>query len=225
MNEASPKLGFWASTVAFVAVVGYGVAQIMQVLNVISYPLSDILIYGFSLCISAPFLVAVLALHDTVDPRQRLWARGALLFGVMYVTYVVLMYTVQLSVVIPKSMHSPSNDVLGVAPQTLFWDIDGLGYISMGISTLFAALALAPTGNGIWARRFLLSNAVMTPVIAFIYFYPHFSVGVLLLGSPWLITAPGSLLALAVYFRTIQLGLPMSVAERTAAMPNDAKLD
>jgi len=90
-----------------------------------------------------------------------------LLFGVIYVTYVVLMYTVQLSVVIPKSMHSPSNDVLGVAPQTLFWDIDALGYISMGISTLFAALALPRTGNGIWARRFLLSNAVITPVIAF----------------------------------------------------------
>jgi len=47
MNEASPKLGFWASTIAFVAIVSYGVAQIMQVLNMISYPFSDILIYGF----------------------------------------------------------------------------------------------------------------------------------------------------------------------------------
>ncbi|MGP0094117.1 MAG: hypothetical protein ACLPKB_29850 [Xanthobacteraceae bacterium] len=204
MNEASPKLGFCASIIAFIAVVGYGVAQILQVLKIVNYPLSDILIYGFSLCISVPFLIAVLALHDTVDSRQRLWARGALLFGVMYVTYVVLMYTVQLSVVIPKSMHSPSSDVLGVAPQTLFWDIDALGYISMGISTLFAALALPRTESGVWARRFLLSNAIITPVIAFIYFYPHFSLGVLLLGLPWLITAPGSLVALALYFRTIR---------------------
>jgi hypothetical protein len=36
------------------------------------------------------------------------------------VTYVVLMYAVQLSVVIPRSMESPSHSVLGVAPQTLF---------------------------------------------------------------------------------------------------------
>jgi hypothetical protein len=204
MNEASPKLGFYASVVAFFSAVAYGVAQIAQILSAVSYPLADILIYGASLCISVPFIVAILSLHDTVESRQRLWTSGALLFGVMYVTYVVLMYTVQLSVVIPKSMESPSSSVLGVAPQTLFWTIDGLGYVSMGVSTLFAALSLSQTGPGMWARRFMFANAIITPIIAFIYFYPHFSLGVLLLGSPWLVTAPGSLLALAYYFRTIE---------------------
>jgi hypothetical protein len=97
---------------------------------------------------------------------------------------VVLVYAVQLSLVIPKSMQSPSGTVLGVAPQTLFWDIDGLGYISMGVSTLFAALSLPQKGLEIWARRLLLSNAVITPIIVLIYFYPHFSLGVLLLGLP-----------------------------------------
>jgi hypothetical protein len=113
------------------------------------------------------------------------------------------MYTVQLSVVIPKSMESPSSSVLGVAPQTLFWTIDGLGYVSMGVSTPFAALSLPQTGPGMWARRFMFANAMITPVIAFIYFYPHFSLGVLL-GTPWLVTAPGSLLAVASYFRMIE---------------------
>jgi hypothetical protein len=133
--------------------------KLRRFFNIVSYPLADILIYGISLCISAPFLIAILALHDTVESRKRLWTSGALLFGVMYVTYVALMYTVQLSVVIPKSMGNPSGSVLDVAPQTLFWVIDGLGYVSTGI---------------------------------------------LLLGAPWLITAPGSLLALASYFRMIE---------------------
>jgi hypothetical protein len=75
----------------------------------------------------------------------------------------------------------------------------------MGVSTLFAALSLPQTGPGMWARRFMFANAMITPVIAFIYFYPHFSLGVLLLGTPWLVTAPGSLLALASYFRTMRL--------------------
>ena len=91
-----------------------------------------------------------------------------------------------------------------VAPQTLFWDIDALVYISMGISSLFAALAFPRGGPGILAREFLLSNGILTPVIAFIYFYPHFSVGVLLLGLPWLVTAPGSLFALARHFRELE---------------------
>lgn len=204
MNDASPTLGFVALLVAFVAAVGYGIAQIMEVLHIVTYPLADILIYSFSLCISVPFLLAILALHDSAAARQRLWTGGALLFGVMYVTYVVLMYTVQLSVVIPKSMLSPSDGVLGVAPQSLFWDIDALGYVSMGVASLFAGLSLARKGPELWARRFLLANAAITPIIAFIYFYPHFSIAVLLLGLPWLITAPGSLLALALYFRRLR---------------------
>jgi len=204
MNEAAPKLGFYASLISMVAVVGYGVAQSLQAVGIWGYPLADILIYATSLCISVPFLLAMLAFHETVDPRRRLWTRGALMFGVMYVTYVALMYSVQLSVVIPKSMESPSIGVLGVAPQSLFWDIDGLGYIAMGISTLFAAMALPRQGPGAVARKFLLANALITPVIAFIYFYPHYSLAVLLLGSPWLVTTAGSFLALAVYFRNAE---------------------
>jgi hypothetical protein len=86
MNEASPKLGLCASAIAFIAVVAYGVAQTIQVLNIVSYPLADILIYGTSHCVSVPFLIAMLALHDSADTRQRLWTYDALLFAVMYVT-------------------------------------------------------------------------------------------------------------------------------------------
>jgi len=214
MNKAAPSLGFFSSIASLIAAVGYGVTQSMQVFGILNYPLADILIYGFSLCISVPFLIAMIALHDTVDSQQRLWMRGALLFGVIYVTYVALMYTVQLSVVIPRSMVKPATDVLGVSPQTLFWVIDGLGYIAMGISTLFAAFALPRSGAGLWAHRFLLSNGIITPIIAFIYFYPHFSVGVLLLGLPWLITAPGSLLTLAIYFQAIRCAEQSGVPER-----------
>jgi len=147
-----------------------------------------------------PFLLALLALHETADVRERLWTRGALLFGVIYVCYAALMYTVQLSVVIPQSLDRPPAGVLAVSPQSLFWDIDALAYISMGIATAFAAFALPRDGVGRWAHRLLLANGLITPIIAFVYFYPHFSTVVLLIGSPWLITAPGSMLALAYYF-------------------------
>ena len=189
MNGAAAKLGFYSSIIGFVAAASYGVVQSLQVLGMLAYPLAEILIYATSLCIAVPFLLAMLALHEATEAQRRLWSRGALLFAAIYVTYVALMYSVQLSVVIPKSMQSPATDVLGVAPQTLFWVIDALGYIAMGIATLFAACALRGRSAGLWARRFLLANAIITPIIAFIYFYPHFSLVVLLLGSPWLITA------------------------------------
>lgn len=201
MNPSALKLGYGMALVALIATLGYGAAQIAQVAGWLGYPVADIIIYATSLGISAPYLVAILVLSETADPERRVWALGASAFGVMYVTYVALMYTVQLSSVMPNALHGPSTGLLSVAPHSLFWDIDALGYIAMGISALFAGLSLTPSGSGLWARRFLLAHGLITPLIAFIYFYPHFSVGLLMLGTPWLITASGSLLGIAAYLR------------------------
>ena len=48
-----------------------------------------------------------------------------------------------------------------------------------------------------------LANALLTPVVALVYFYPHFSIPLLFLASPWIITTPGSLLLLALYFKRL----------------------
>jgi len=40
-------------------------------------------------------------------------------------------------------------------------------------------------------------------VVAFVYLYPQFSNGLLMLASPWSVTACGSLLLLAAYFRRL----------------------
>lgn len=211
MRKTAAKIGYYASLASFLAAAGYSLAQIAQVLGAISYPLADILIFGTSLCIAVPFPIVVLALHDVVDEHRRLWARGALLFSVMYATYAALVYTVQLGTVIPGSPDVPAAGVLAVSPQSMFWDIDALAYIAMGISTTFMALSLPQAGRGAWARALLLANGFMTPVIVFIYFYPHFSTAILLVGSPWIITAPGSLLALAIFFRSAVFAAKPSV--------------
>jgi uncharacterized BrkB/YihY/UPF0761 family membrane protein len=49
-----------------------------------------------------------------------------------------------------------------------------------------------------------LANAAITPLFAIAYFWPHFSVPILLLGGiPWSITVPASMLALSMYFRRL----------------------
>jgi len=57
------RVGFWSALVAFVATSGFSVAQILQIMGLVSYPWDEILIYGFSLFIAAPFMLALLALH------------------------------------------------------------------------------------------------------------------------------------------------------------------
>ena len=69
----------------------------------------------------------------------------------------------------------------------------------MGIATLLAVPVFAKDGFERWVKRFFLANAFVTPIIGFVYFYPSFSYRLLLLGIPWVITAPGSILMLALY--------------------------
>ncbi|MGZ3854349.1 MAG: hypothetical protein ACXVBX_16255 [Flavisolibacter sp.] len=192
------KLGFWSALVAFVAASGYSVAQILQVVGVVGPPWDGILIYGFSLFIATPFMLALLALHYVTPNENRFWSHAAVLFAVMYTIYVTLNYVVQLTAVIP---YVAPNPVLVQTPHSLFWTVDALGYITLGLATLFAVPLFAKQGLQKWLRWFFLANGLITPVIAFVYFYPNFSTTLLLLGLPWIVTAPGSMLLLALFFR------------------------
>ncbi len=194
------RLGLAASAAAFVCVVGFGVAQIAQVMGGLPKPLDEVLIFGFSLGLAPGFLLAVVALHAQTSPGRRVWSLAALAFAVLYVGQVSLVYTVQLASVIPR-LSAPGSWLLAQQPHSLFWDMDGLGYVDMGIAALFAGLALAPAGRDGLLRGFLLAHGGITPVIAFVYCYPAFSIPILLLGSPWLITATGAMLLLARHFQ------------------------
>lgn len=197
------KFGFYCALVAFIATVGFDVVQIMQVVYWLKFPWDGILIYAFSLCIPVPFILAMLALHYSVPDEKRIWTHAALLFLVIYAMYVCLNYVVQLAMVIPMSLQEKLAEIkiLDQTPHSLFWNIDALGYIFMGLAALFASFALSGPGAGKWAKRLFLAHALVTPLITFVYFYPTFNYTLLLLGFPWAITAAGSMLALTFYFR------------------------
>jgi len=200
MQKTIYKVGFWSALVAFVAAVGFSVALILQVGGVLVFPWDGILIFGFSLCIATPFMLAILALHYTVPNEKKIWSHAALLFAVIYTVYVTLNYVVQLGTVIPMTATADEIRILNQTPHSLFWDVDALGYIFMGLATLFAFPVFAKQGVQRWLRGFFLANGLITPLVAVCYFYPNFSNGLLLLSFPWGITLPGSLLLLALFF-------------------------
>jgi len=205
-----PKIGFFAAMTAFAAIVLFGVAQVLQVLSVLRPPLDGVLLYGFSLCIVVPFIIAILAFHYVAPTGRKFWSNAALIFTVMYGTYVSLNYAVQLATVIPAAVQGRLDQVriLDQTPHSLFWDVDALGYICMGFATLFGSFVFRKHGIEKWAKGFFIANAVMTPVIAVVYFYPTFSTPLLILGSPWIVTAAGSMLCLASYFKNVTATSP-----------------
>lgn len=202
--ELTRKVGFISSLIAFIASSGFGIAQIFQIVGVLTFPVDAYLIYGFSLGIATPFVVATISLYHLLPAEKRFWTHIALAFAVMYAMYVNLNYVVQMVTVLPAAKKGIIEEIriLDQTPHSLFWDIDALGYICMGISTFFLALSFSREQK--WLRIFLFANAAMVPVISFVYFYPTFSTAILLIASPWIVTTCGSLLLLAAYFALLR---------------------
>jgi hypothetical protein len=207
MDKRTVRIGFYASLVACAAAIAYSVAQILQVVGILRFPVDAILLYSFSLCIATPYLLTVLALHYLVPEDLRIWSHAALLFAVIYTVYVTLNYVVQLATVLPMTLAGNLGGfrVLDQTPHSLFWDVDALGYIFLGFSTLAASFVFERNKADRWLKYILLANGLVNPVIAFVYFSPHFSYTLLLLiALPWVVTAPGSLLLLALFFRRLR---------------------
>lgn len=203
MNREIYKIGFWSGSIAVVATIAFYIVQMLQIFGVLRYPSDEILIYGFSLCITIPFVIEMLALHHVTPIEKKFWSHAALIFTVVYVVFVTANYVVQLATVIPMTLQGIADEIqiLRQTPHSLFWDFDAIGYIFMGLATLFAAPVFERHGIQKWVRYSFLAHACVTPLIAFVYFYPNFSENLLLLATPWAITAPLSMLLLAMMFR------------------------
>ncbi|MFZ2071245.1 MAG: hypothetical protein WAV32_06590 [Halobacteriota archaeon] len=145
----------------------------------------------------------MLALHYVTPTDKKYWSHAALIFTIIYSVFVTANYVVQLATVIPMTLKGASNQIsiLIQTPHSMFWDFDAIGYISMGLATLFAVPVFEKQGFQKWVRISFLANALVTPLIAFVYFYPEFSEKILLLGIPWMITAPMAMLFLAIMFK------------------------
>ena len=203
MNTAIHKIGFWSGITAFTATIAYCIVQILQLYDVFTYPTDERLIYGTSLCIVIPFLLEILAMHYITPDAKKFWSHGALIFTILYAVFVTANYVVQLATVIPSTLKGSLNEVriLQQTPHSLFWNFDALGYIFMGLATFVAIPAFEKKGFQKWVRISFIANAAVTPLISIVYFYPTYSYNLLLLGFPWAVTAPLSMLLLAINFR------------------------
>ncbi|MCB0280199.1 MAG: hypothetical protein KDD94_11875 [Calditrichaeota bacterium] len=203
MYKNVAKFGFRAGILAFAANAGFVVVQTLQLMGIFTYPYDEILIYSFSQCIVIPFLLEMVALHHSTTSDKQIWSHSALIFTIIYAIFVTANYVVQLATVIPMTLNGNADQIriLAQTPHSLFWDFDAIGYISMGFATLFAVPLFRKDGFQKWVRLAFLANAIVTPLVAFVYFYPDFSERILLLALPWVITAPLAMLLLALLFR------------------------
>lgn len=203
MNISVSKAGFGAGIAAFAFTVAFVVVQVLQLAGVLVFPLDEILIYGTSLCIVVPLVLEIIALHHLTLPNRQFWSHASVAFVIIYAVFVTANYVVQLATVIPAKLSGTVEAIriLDQTPHSLFWSFDAAGYIAMGLAALFAVPALGKVGVERWARYSLIAHALVTPLIAIVYFYPTYSTTLLYLGFPWGITAPLFMLMLAIALR------------------------
>jgi len=213
LDKSISKIGYGSGLVAFASTVAYVVAQILQVADLLRFPADETLIYGTSLCIVVPYTLEMLALHHLTAPARQFWTHGSVVFTIMYAVLVSANYVVQLSTVIPAKLRGDAEAVrfLEQTPHSLFWNFDALGYVAMGWACLLAVPAIKSVGFDRWVRRSLMAHALVTPLIGIVYFSPTYSVALLFLGLPWAVTAPLSMLMLAILLRRMH-GAPVSAA-------------
>jgi heme/copper-type cytochrome/quinol oxidase subunit 4 len=210
LTRTISEVGYWSGLAAFASAVAYDVVQILQVAGVLRFPLDEILIYGASLCIVVPLVLEILALHHLTTHDKQFWTHAALIFTGVYAVFVTANYVVQLATVIPAKLAGAADAIriLDQTPHSLFWDYDAVGYISMGLVSLLAVPAVSNVGFERWVRLSLVANALVTPLISFVYFYPTYSTRLLILGFPWAITAPLWMLMVALMLRRRRTSIP-----------------
>ena len=203
MMATGGRIGFWAGVAAGAATIAYDFVQILQIVGALKFPFDEILIFGTSLCIVVPFVFEILAFHYSSPLDKRFWTHAALIFTTMYAMFGAANYVVQLATVIPAKLRGAGDTVavLEQTPHSLLWDFDALAYITMGIALLVIIPALGHTPVERRARVACLANAVATVLAGIVYFYPTFSYRLLFLGFPWGITAPATMLLLALVMR------------------------
>jgi len=105
------EVGFWCGIAAATAAVAYDVVQILQVAGALRFPADEILIYGTSLCIVAPFIVEMVALYHLTSGEKQFWAHASLIFAAVYAVFVTANYVVQLATVIPAKLRGTADAV------------------------------------------------------------------------------------------------------------------
>ena len=194
------RVGFRAGLAAATATIAYDVAQILQLVGILHFPLDEILIFGTSLCIVVPFVLEMLALHYSRTGDKQFWTHAGLIFTTMYAVFGSANYVIQLTTVIPAKLRGSADiiRVLEQTPHSLLWDFDAMAYIAMGFTALVIIPALGRDGAERRARIACGLHVAATVLAGVVYLHSTYSNKLLLLGFPWGVTAPLFMLFVAI---------------------------
>jgi hypothetical protein len=200
-NNAGVHLGFWAAVVAAASSLSFSLSTVLILPGILGPPWDAYSSLIPSLVLAPAFLIVLVCVHSMTTADRRIWTRLAVAFATAYVPLVCTAYVVELLVVEPLLLQGETQRValLTLASKhSIFNAIDGLGYVFMGLATLFAAPAFSGSALDLWIRRLFFANAVLIVPVVLTYFVDR---RFIYAAFPWAITVPGATILLALFFR------------------------
>jgi hypothetical protein len=180
----------------------YIVAEVAHMLGILGphdSPESLVVRMTPSLLLPIAFVILIVTIHSHASEQSKVWAHIAVAFAAIYATLVSIVYFVELTVVVPRTLLGEADQIglLAFGYGTFMFAIDILGYAFMSLATLFAAPVFEGRGLERWIRWALIVNGCLAlPIALQILYQPLWNVAGL-----WVVTFPASMLMLAVWFQ------------------------
>lgn len=196
-------VGFWSGLVAFLFTIVYGTVQLLQVSRIVPFPLDEILSYATSKAITITFLLSFLALHYVTPTAKNSGVIPPcfLLPSIAYLLQPITRCNWPRWYLQKKGGTIFCIKIIDQTPHSQLWNFDAIGYIFMGLATWVAVPLFGKREVQRWIYKAFLAQALTTPLISIVYFYPTYSEKLLMLGYLWGITAPLFMLMLSLVFR------------------------
>src|SRR6266567_3325783 len=133
---------FWAATAMAVTYIVFIAGFIANGMSLLPVPWDQIVAVGASILIAPSFVLLLVGLHYFAPEEKRLWTHGAIAFGLLYATFVSLVYVTLLFVVEPHVINHTESEVAPFlfAKGSFTQMVDGLGYTYMSLASAFGVL-------------------------------------------------------------------------------------
>src|SRR5690606_16742457 len=183
-GQAVRSLGLWSAVLCTVFSLTYVVAQLAEwagLLGSAGGPHSRSTTVGIavlltpSLLLAPAYVVLMVSVHHLCARALRVYTHVAVAFAVMYATMVGIVYTVQLTFVMPRLARGDAEgiELLVFEPfDSFLYAVDVFGYSLMSASTLFAAAVFAGGGLERRVRYALIANGCLIPFLALQMYFP-----------------------------------------------------
>jgi hypothetical protein len=207
-------LGFWSACAMATTYLVFVVGAIAQMAGLLTAPWDVIITIGASILIAPAFVLLLVSVHYAAPEERRIWSHAALAFGILYATFVSIVYVTWLFVAEPHVITYTASAAAtffgyqrsSMASGSFAYLLDGLGYAYMSLAVCLTAPTFTGGRLASWLRGIALANGPIALAVFLAYVFNSLVLG---LGA---LLVPVYGVLLAIYFFRAQ-----PQAERTAA--------